>query len=41
MTNTSDNNPYWGAWRGGDSTGIIKILLKELGLLEQETLVPN
>jgi hypothetical protein len=22
IANTSDNNPYWGAWRGRDSAGV-------------------
>jgi O-antigen ligase len=24
LTNTSDNNPYWGAWRGGIQQGLLK-----------------
>jgi O-antigen ligase len=24
LTNTSDNNPYWGAWRGGVQQGLLK-----------------
>ncbi len=23
ITNTSDNNPYWGAWRGGIQQGLL------------------
>ena len=40
ITNATNENPYWGAWRGGIQQGFLT-LVKGIGPLEQEKHVVN